>query len=69
MEKDGENNITLESLGVLDLFAFHERCLQEGICPKGCGPLEVKSFRERACPVCHSVHYNANPERTPHATE
>jgi heterodisulfide reductase subunit C len=69
MEKDDQENVTVESLGVSDPFSFHERCLQEGICPKGCGSLEVKSYNERVCPVCHFVHYNANPERAPHATE
>jgi hypothetical protein len=58
-----------EMVEILDQFALHERCLQEGICPKGCGPLSVKSYKERFCQVCGFVHFNANPERSPHATE
>ena len=68
MAKDGEK-IAPEDIGISDQFSFHERCLQEGVCPRGCGPLKVKSFRERFCPICGFVHYNATPERAPHATE
>lgn len=56
-------------LNIQDRFSLHERCLQEGICPRGCGPLLSKSYKERTCPKCGFVHFNANPERTPHATE
>lgn len=64
-----EKTISVDSLEISDRFSFHERCLQEGVCPKGCGPLEVKSPNERICPTCRFRHYNANPERTPHATQ
>ncbi len=53
----------------LDRFALHERCLQEGVCPVCFATLEIKSYRERICPRCKFRHYNATPERKPHATE
>ena len=73
MEKDESEDIGLRNIDlskiIQDDFAFHERCLQEGICPRGCGPLTVKSYNERKCEVCSFTHWNANPERAPHATE
>ena len=64
----GDEPIKLSDLGIKDKFSHHERCLQEGVCPNGCGPLEVKSYTERACPKCGFRHCNANPDREPHAT-
>jgi hypothetical protein len=64
-----EEAATVESLGIYDAFSLHERCLQEGVCPRGCGPLATKSYNERSCPKCGFRHYNVNPERAPHATE
>jgi len=64
-----EEAATVESLGIHDAFSLHERCLQEGVCPRGCGPLATKSYNERSCPKCGFRHYNVNPERAPHATE
>ena len=73
MEKDESENTGLSGpdLGELlrDKFSHHERCLQECICPRGCGPLTVKSYNERKCEVCGFTHWNANPERAPHAIE
>jgi hypothetical protein len=54
---------------ITDEFALHERCLQEGLCPRGCGPLVQKSYKERVCPVCGFRHFNANPERAPHTID
>ena len=66
----------MQELNPIDQFALHERCLQEGICPRGCGPLEVLDIelllpgspegKIRKCPVCTFTHFAANP-RQPHA--
>ena len=53
----------------LDRFSLHERCLQEGVCPACYAKLETISYTERKCPKCGFTHFNANPERSPHATE
>ena len=56
-------------LGITDQFSFLERCLQEHVCPTCGGPLAMKSYNVERCDQCKFEHFNANPERTPHATE
>ncbi len=58
-----------DDLEIKDQFSFHERCLQEQVCPRCCAALVSKSYFERQCPLCGFRHYNANPERKPHAVE
>jgi rRNA maturation protein Nop10 len=66
----GANEVlTPQGLLVIDKFALLERCEQEAICPKGCGPLVQKSYTLQECPTCGFRHFNASPERKPHATE
>jgi rRNA maturation protein Nop10 len=61
--------LTPQGLVGIDKFALLERCEQEAICPNGCGPLVQKSYTLQECPTCGFRHFNASPERKPHATE
>jgi hypothetical protein len=63
-----DEEIKFSDLGITDEFSFHEQCLQNGVCPLCGGPLVTKNYNERNC-ACGFTHWNANPERTPHATE
>lgn len=69
LEDPCPEGVTVESLGISDPFSHLERCIQEGVCPRGCGELVVRSFCERVCPRCGFRHWSANPNRMPHATE
>ena len=70
-EMESETLVEKEAsdIGIQDRFALLERCEQEAVCPTGCGPLIQKSYTLQECPVCGFRHFNASPERKPHATE
>jgi hypothetical protein len=51
-----------------DKFALFERCLEEGICPSGCGPLAPETADRRTCAICgfSSARVGAVANRRPH---
>jgi hypothetical protein len=53
MQRNGQ-----ELAGIQDRFTLEQRCLSEGICVNGCGPLTVHSTTHRQCPVCKVDFYS-----------
>jgi len=45
-----------EQFEITDRHALHRRCLEEDICPRGCGPLRRVNAEERKCDVCGFRH-------------